>query len=107
MADTGIREDETPDEGTASDMASPRSTARSSSRSSVASPTEGWWLQRQILRFVHFLREIVAELRKVIYPSRQQLLTYTVVVLFFVSFMTALVAGLDYGLTKAVVALFS
>ena len=54
-----------------------------------------------------YYREIIAELRKVIYPSRQQLLTYTVVVLFFVSFMTALVAGLDYGLTKAVVALFS
>ena len=61
----------------------------------------------RLQRISIYYREIIAELRKVIYPSRQQLLTYTVVVLFFVSFMTALVAGLDYGLTKAVVALFS
>ena len=61
----------------------------------------------RLQRMSIYYREIIAELRKVIYPSRQQLLTYTVVVLFFVSFMTALVAGLDYGLTKAVVALFS
>lgn len=61
----------------------------------------------RLQRLSIYYREIIAELRKVIYPSRQQLLTYTVVVLFFVSFMTALVAGLDYGLTKAVVAVFS
>jgi preprotein translocase subunit SecE len=53
-----------------------------------------------------YLREVVAELRKVIRPSRQQLVTYTIVVLVFVSFMTALVSGLDYGLTKLILAVF-
>ena len=43
-----------------------------------------------------FYRQVVAELRKVIWPSRQQLVTYTLVVLVFVSFMVALVAGLDF-----------
>ncbi len=57
-------------------------------------------------RIATYYREIVAELRKVIYPSRQVLLTYTTVVLVFVAFMTALVSVLDYGLTKAVLALF-
>ena len=57
-------------------------------------------------RIATYYREIVAELRKVIYPSRQVLLTYTTVVLVFVIFMTALVSLLDYGLSKAVLAVF-
>jgi preprotein translocase subunit SecE len=46
-------------------------------------------------RLRRFLREVVAELRKVIWPTRRELVTYTLVVLVFVSFMIALVAGLD------------
>ncbi len=49
-----------------------------------------------VARLMRFLREVVAELRKVFWPSRQQLVTYTIVVLVFVSFMVALVAGLDF-----------
>ena len=57
-------------------------------------------------RLVRFLREVVAELRKVIWPSRKQLVTYTVVVLVFVSFMIALVALLDFLVGQGVNALF-
>jgi preprotein translocase subunit SecE len=53
-----------------------------------------------------YIREVVAELRKVIYPSRNQLVTYSIVVVVFVSFITALVASIDFGLTKAVLAVF-
>jgi preprotein translocase subunit SecE len=53
-----------------------------------------------------YYREIVSELRKVIYPSRHELITYVIVVLVFVSVMTALVAGLDYGFTKLVIHVF-
>jgi len=53
-----------------------------------------------------YLREVVAELRKVIRPSRQQLVTYTIVVVVLVSVIVALVSALDYGLTRAVLALF-
>ena len=42
-----------------------------------------------------FLREVVAELRKVIWPSRKQMVTYTVVVIVFLVVMVALVSGLD------------
>jgi preprotein translocase subunit SecE len=49
-----------------------------------------------------FFREIVSELRKVIWPTRKELLTYTGVVIVFVVIMTALVAGLDYGFGKAI-----
>ena len=57
-------------------------------------------------RLVRFLREVVSELRKVIWPSRNQLVTYTLVVLVFVSFMVALVALLDFFVGQGVNALF-
>jgi preprotein translocase subunit SecE len=55
---------------------------------------------------VRFLREVVAELRKVIWPTRTQLVRYTIVVLIFVSFMVSLVAGMDYLFGQAVAFLF-
>lgn len=57
-------------------------------------------------RLGRFFREIVAELRKVIWPTRNELITYTMVVIVFVSIVTAIVVGLDYGFAKAVLALF-
>ena len=57
-------------------------------------------------RFGRFLREVVAELRKVIWPSRKQMVTYTIVVIVFVVFMVALVAGLDVLFAKGVLAVF-
>lgn len=48
-------------------------------------------------RIARFIREIVAELRKVNWPSRKELITYTLVVLVFVIVMASLVNGLDYG----------
>ncbi|WP_430780434.1 preprotein translocase subunit SecE [Actinoplanes sp. G11-F43] len=51
-----------------------------------------------------FFREVTGELRKVIWPTRKELLTYTGVVIVFVVIMTALVAGLDYGFGKAILA---
>ena len=53
-----------------------------------------------LARIRNYYREIVAELRKVIYPTRTELVTYVVVVLLFVSLMVAIVAGLDYAFTK-------
>lgn len=57
-------------------------------------------------RIFRFLREVVSELRKVIWPTRKQMITYTAVVLVFVAFMVALIAGLDFALAKGVLALF-
>ena len=53
-----------------------------------------------------FFRQIVAELRKVIWPTRKELVTYTVVCMVFVVFMVVIVTSLDYGFTKLVFALF-
>jgi preprotein translocase subunit SecE len=57
-------------------------------------------------RLARFLREVVSELRKVIWPTRKQLVTYTIVVLVFVSFMVALVALLDFVFAQGVLLLF-
>ncbi len=53
-----------------------------------------------------FYRQVVAELRKVIWPRRKDLITYTSVVLGFVLIMVAIVAGIDFLLTKGVLAVF-
>jgi preprotein translocase subunit SecE len=53
-----------------------------------------------------FLRQVVAELRKVIWPTRKELVTYTVVCLVFVLFMVVVVTSLDYGFTKLVFEVF-
>ncbi len=53
-----------------------------------------------------FTREVIAELRKVLRPSRKELLTYTAVVIVFVVVMVSIVAGLDIGFAKVVLELF-
>ena len=53
-----------------------------------------------------FFRQMVGELRRVIWPTRQMLVTYTVVCMAFVIFMVIIVTSLDYGFTKLVFALF-
>ncbi len=57
-------------------------------------------------RLRRFLREVVAELRKVIWPARNQMVTYTIVVIVFVVVMVALTAGLDVLFAKGVLAIF-
>jgi preprotein translocase subunit SecE len=47
-----------------------------------------------------FTRQIAAELRKVIWPTRKELITYTVVALVFIVIMSTIVLTLDYGFTK-------
>ena len=53
-----------------------------------------------------FFQQMVAELRKVKWPTRKELITYTVVCLTFVVFMVTVVTSLDYGFTKLVFEVF-
>jgi len=57
-------------------------------------------------RLGRFVREVIAELSKVIWPTRKELVTYTAVVIVFVSVMVALVAGLDILFAKGVLVVF-
>ena len=56
---------------------------------------------------VTFLRQVVAELRKVVWPTQQQLITYFFVVLAFVIVVMTLVTLLDLGFGKAVFEIFT
>ena len=49
-----------------------------------------------------FVREVNAELRKVAWPTRRETLNLSVIVLIFLVVMTALIAGFDFGFSKAV-----
>ena len=53
-----------------------------------------------------FLRQMVAELRKVIWPTRKELVAYTTVVVIFVLVMAGIIAGLDYVFTRLVLFVF-
>lgn len=53
-----------------------------------------------------FYRQITSELAKVVWPTRNQLTTYTSVVLVFVTFIIAVVSLLDLVLTKIVFLVF-
>jgi len=53
-----------------------------------------------------FYRQIVAELRKVVWPTRTELFTYTSVVIVFVLCIIGIVAVIDLGLSHAIQAVF-
>jgi preprotein translocase subunit SecE len=53
-----------------------------------------------------FYRQVVAELRKVVWPSQQQLITYFAVVLVFVLVLMTIVSLLDLGFGKLVFKVF-
>jgi preprotein translocase subunit SecE len=56
---------------------------------------------------IKFVRQSIGELRKVVYPTGQQLINYFVVVLVLVLFVIAYVSLLDLGLGWAIFKIFS
>ena len=57
-------------------------------------------------RIALFVRQVMAELKKVIWPTRKELIAYTAVVLVFVLIMAAIVAALDFVFTRGVLFVF-
>ena len=53
-----------------------------------------------------FLKEVRAELRKVAWPTQQEMVAYTVVVLVAVVILTALVFGMDLAFAKGILRIF-
>ncbi len=62
----------------------------------------GSWFARVGL----FVRQVIAELRKVVWPTRTQLITYTTVVLVFVVAMMAIVGVFDLVMSQVVLKVF-
>jgi len=57
-------------------------------------------------RIALFVRQVIAELKKVVPPTRSELITYTTVVLVFVAVVMAFVTVLDLGIGQAVLWVF-
>lgn len=56
---------------------------------------------------ITFYRQAIAELRKVVWPTRPQVVNYFFIVLVFVLFIMAFVAGLDLGFSKLMFKIFA
>ncbi len=57
-------------------------------------------------RIALFWRQVVAELKKVVWPTRQDLITYTTVVLVFVVIVMAFITVVDFGIGQLMLAVF-
>ncbi len=55
----------------------------------------------------NYLKQVFAELRKVIWPNRKQMVSYTSVVLVFLVFMVALIGLVDLGFAAVVRGVFA
>ncbi len=53
-----------------------------------------------------FVKEVIAELRKVAWPSRPEVVAYSVVVLISLIIVATIIFGMDFVFTKAVLGLF-
>jgi preprotein translocase subunit SecE len=53
-----------------------------------------------------YVRQVIAELRKTIWPTRKELITYTTVAIVFILVMVGIITGLDYVFTKLVFEIF-
>ena len=62
--------------------------------------------KRERTSFPQFLREVRAELRKVAWPTRTEVINSTIIVLIAVVVMTTLIFGADYVFAKGVLFLY-
>jgi preprotein translocase subunit SecE len=67
-----------------------------------ARPTPGVSTKRKRTGARQFLREVRLELKKVDWPTRKELVTYTVVVLVTITVLTVYVFGLDSVFERAI-----
>lgn len=57
-------------------------------------------------RVARYLREVVSELRKVIWPTRNEMRTYSIVVILFLIFMIAVTWSADFGFARLILWVF-
>ncbi|KAA8831222.1 MULTISPECIES: preprotein translocase subunit SecE [Bifidobacterium] len=58
------------------------------------------------MRIGLFIKQIIDELRKVVTPTRKELVLWSIAVFIFVIFLMLFVTGLDFGLGKLVMLIF-
>jgi preprotein translocase subunit SecE len=88
------------------DSADAESAKKKSGAKNKAKPKKDGPSRNPILFVWNYIKQVVAELRKVIWPNRKEMVSYTSVVLAFLIFMVALIFGADFGLAKLVMLVF-
>jgi len=53
-----------------------------------------------------FIKEVRGELRKVVWPTRSELINYSIVVLIAIVVLTAIIGGLDWLFGEAIIRLY-
>ena len=62
--------------------------------------------KRERTKPLQFIKEVIAELKKVAWPTRQEVVAYSIVVVVATVVIATLIFGMDFAFTKAVLALF-
>ena len=62
--------------------------------------------QNPFVRARNFIREVISELKKVIWPTQRQLINYTIIVLVFVVIIALIIAAFDFGFTQITIRIF-
>jgi len=77
-------------------------------RGATATPERGRAAKKKPLpaRITLFYRQVIAELRKVIWPTRKELVTYTTVLMVFVCVVIAYITVLDFFFSKGILSIF-
>lgn len=60
------------------------------------------WFVRLFMRIVNAFKDMYAELHKVTWPSKRELINYSLVVLVFMVFMGIVIGLFDFGATQLV-----
>jgi preprotein translocase subunit SecE len=58
------------------------------------------------VRIWAFLKQVISEMRKVVWPTRSEMVNYSIAVLAFLVVVTAIIAGLDIGFAKLALLVF-
>jgi preprotein translocase subunit SecE len=105
-----LRDDALDDEGLdTAEKSAPSKPKRSSAVSkSIKAPARTKAGERPgiVARIRNFIREVISELGKVIWPTRKELLTYTTVVVIFVAIIMTIVGLLDTGFAYLILHVF-
>ena len=89
------------------DTAAPAATTTSSRRAGAGTATAPRKVKKQRTPPRQFLREVRSELRKVAWPARKELISYSVVVLVSVTLITLFITALDYVFGQLILRMFS
>jgi len=65
-----------------------------------------WPTQRQLINYTIIVLDVISELKKVVWPTQRQLINYTIIVLVFVVIVALIIAALDFGFTQITLRIF-